>query len=353
MQSEDKDVCVSVPEARYKKYMYLKYCLAKRSAGEILPERKTNTEINGEHQEKVSAIISRSFEDNENYIQDKHIGMETASTIIARQPCGNRSSENVVLEGGIISKQVGGRLGKMEDVFVGKLTDTCFCIMARDYKGISNGITTIIEADIKIANPENKSQAAKVHETDGVFSTLCSGTHGYAMGYVKDEEIKQVCCGIRGRNTGDKLEQVIELKDGSTNTLTTVEKDNMIIELTQGVSQAHRVYDPNGISVCLNSLSGGVGARTGLYILPKEDKPRVTLEDIINNKYRIRRLTPIETARLQGFADDWNEFGIDEKGEKVRISDTQRYKQAGNAVTTYVIANMGLAIALELSKKKE
>jgi len=42
---------------------------------------------------------------------------------------------------------------------------------------------------------------------------------------------------------------------------------------------------------------------------------------------RVRKLTPIECERLQGFADDWT------KG----ISDTQRWKCLGNAVTTNVV----------------
>lgn len=50
-------------------------------------------------------------------------------------------------------------------------------------------------------------------------------------------------------------------------------------------------------------------------------------------KMRIRRLTPIEYERLQGFPDDWTKYGAD--GEL--ISDTQRYKMMGNAVTTNVI----------------
>jgi DNA (cytosine-5)-methyltransferase 1 len=42
---------------------------------------------------------------------------------------------------------------------------------------------------------------------------------------------------------------------------------------------------------------------------------------------KIRRLTPIECERLQGFPDNWTEG----------FSDTQRYKMMGNAVTTNVI----------------
>ena len=47
---------------------------------------------------------------------------------------------------------------------------------------------------------------------------------------------------------------------------------------------------------------------------------------------RIRRLTPIECERLQGFPDNWTAEGTDGP-----ISDTQRYKMCGNAVTTNVV----------------
>ena len=53
---------------------------------------------------------------------------------------------------------------------------------------------------------------------------------------------------------------------------------------------------------------------------------------IIVNK--IRRLTPIECERLQGFPDNWTSIGK-EMGD---ISDTQRYKMCGNAVTVDVVA---------------
>lgn len=48
---------------------------------------------------------------------------------------------------------------------------------------------------------------------------------------------------------------------------------------------------------------------------------------------RVRRLTPLECERLQGFPDDWTQYGIGEE----TISDTQRYKMAGNAVTVNVV----------------
>jgi len=47
-------------------------------------------------------------------------------------------------------------------------------------------------------------------------------------------------------------------------------------------------------------------------------------------KSNVRRLTPLEAERLQGFPDNWT------KG----LSDTQRYKTLGNAVTVNVITSV-------------
>lgn len=52
--------------------------------------------------------------------------------------------------------------------------------------------------------------------------------------------------------------------------------------------------------------------------------------------YRVRRLTPTECERLQGFEDLWTKYGIINDKE-TEISDTQRYKCCGNAVTTNVV----------------
>lgn len=84
-----------------------------------------------------------------------------------------------------------------------------------------------------------------------------------------------------------------------------------ILELTGQRSQSQRLYDPAGLSP---TISTG-GASTGGAEVPK-----------ISVGSQIRRLTPIECERLQGFPDEWT-IG----------SDTQRYKQCGNAVTVNVV----------------
>ena len=90
-------------------------------------------------------------------------------------------------------------------------------------------------------------------------------------------------------------------------------------------SLAGRVYDENGLSITLKSEGGGLGAKSGLYKV----------------KNNIRRLTPLETWRLQGFTD--KEFW---KAQKVN-SDTQLYKQAGNTITVNVMVELFKKIYLK------
>jgi DNA (cytosine-5)-methyltransferase 1 len=109
-----------------------------------------------------------------------------------------------------------------------------------------------------------------------------------------------------------------------------------------------RVYDPNFIGPTLNANGGGLGAKTGLIVQPvltpfRQEKRQngrrfknpgepaftVNTQDRhgIYDGMRIRKLTPTECERLQGFPDGWTSG----------VSDTQRYRQMGNAVTVPVV----------------
>ena len=50
----------------------------------------------------------------------------------------------------------------------------------------------------------------------------------------------------------------------------------------------------------------------------------------------VRRLTEIECERLQGFPDNWTQYG-DYNGAIKPIAKTQRYKLIGNAVTVDIV----------------
>lgn len=53
-----------------------------------------------------------------------------------------------------------------------------------------------------------------------------------------------------------------------------------------------------------------------------------------SGKYFVRRLTPLECERLQGYPDGWTDIGdyIDSNGKKRKTSDSARYKALGNSI---------------------
>jgi len=114
------------------------------------------------------------------------------------------------------------------------------------------------------------------------------------------------------------------LKDGKSN--------------SRNFSQGQRIYDTDGISQCLAGQVGGQGGKTGLYQIANTIDANY-YKGVNRNpghassmrgyevEGKIRRLTPTECCRLQGFPDNWVDG----------ISDTQKYKCLGNAVTVNVI----------------
>lgn len=99
--------------------------------------------------------------------------------------------------------------------------------------------------------------------------------------------------------------------------------------------ESGRVYSDKGIA---RALKGESGDKTGMYMISHTDanmKQRYQKRDtawtldtsgnkmaVEDRKSRVRRLTPKECERLQGFPDDWT----------AGVSDTQRYRQCGNSV---------------------
>lgn len=103
---------------------------------------------------------------------------------------------------------------------------------------------------------------------------------------------------------------------GAEATGTYIEEGKLDAQIQQLNSPTHsndRVYGADGISPTLNTMQGG------------NRQPFVAMEEM-----KIRRLTTTECERLQGFPDGWTEG----------VSDTQRYKTLGNAVTVNVIRDI-------------
>ena len=60
----------------------------------------------------------------------------------------------------------------------------------------------------------------------------------------------------------------------------------------------------------------------------------LNLNNICRVNMAVRRLTPLECERLQGFPDGWTDIGewVDSKGKKRQTTDSARYKALGNSI---------------------
>lgn len=164
------------------------------------------------------------------------------------------------------------------------------------------------------------TQASAVFDSVGVSPTLSAGTHGYAQGYVKvkSADEKVLMGAIRGR--GENNQQQLEINEtGNSNSLTTVQKDNVAIigytRDSKGNVSKRNIWNNAGTV----HTSTGSGGNTDQFVL---------------KNYRIRKLTPLECWRLQHFPDEYFY-----KAQKVN-SATQLYKQAGNSISTNVLERL-------------
>lgn len=176
-----------------------------------------------------------------------------------------------------------------------------------------------------------------------------------------DAKTYPLCVAQRGRYTNKegKTEQHYEARvDQKTNTLTTVQKDNLVAEPIRigsidqtSSSQAFRVYSPEGKSITLCGNGGGAGGKTGLYAIPiskttgdrsetlrvykvRDGKIRIDGQEypikLADGFYIIRKLTVTECKRLQTVPDTYT----------FPVSNAQAYKMLGNGWTVDVISHI-------------
>lgn len=103
-------------------------------------------------------------------------------------------------------------------------------------------------------------------------------------------------------------------------------RDHRARHEAKGNGFGYEIRPLNGIANTI--VCGGMGKERNLIIdsRPHSMKPETHIKGNINSE-NIRKMTPREWARLQGFPDDF----------KLELADTHLYKQFGNSVTVNVI----------------
>ena len=113
-------------------------------------------------------------------------------------------------------------------------------------------------------------------------------------------------------------------------TLTSQDKHGVLIEKVYGSMQKHSAKSSGLVAPTLTSAMGMGGGQIPMPVINQ------------GKEVVIRKLTPKECWRLQGFSDD--QF---EKAKQAGVSNSQLYKQAGNAVTVDVVEQIGKRLVIE------
>lgn len=193
-------------------------------------------------------------------------------------------------------------------------------------------------------NPSGNGMNGEVYQADGLAPTLTTNKG----------EGQKIAIPVLTPDRTDKRQNGRRFKsDGEPMfTLTAQDKHGILIagKLPGNHDQNSRVYDTDGLAPTLSTMQGGgqepkIIQRGHGYnqggehdIAPVITSNSYQENNHLSDGYRIRKLTPRECWRLQGFPD----WAFD-KAQEVN-SNSQLYKQAGNSVTVNVIA----AIAKEL-----
>ena len=187
-------------------------------------------------------------------------------------------------------------------------------------------------------HPSGKSMNGEVYRADGLAPTLTTNKgegQKIAIPVLTPDRMDKRQNGRRFKSDGEPMF-----------TLTAQDKRGILIagKLLGNHDQNSRVYDTNGLAPTLSTMQGGgqepkIIQRSHGYNQGGEHDIAPTLtsnsyheNNHLSDGYRIRKLTPRECWRLQGFPD----WAFD-KAKEVN-SNSQLYKQAGNSVTVNVIA---------------
>lgn len=157
----------------------------------------------------------------------------------------------------------------------------------------------------------------RIYDTNGVSTAI---TSGFMPNILQESTV----VAMRGRNpenpsdrtAGGPTEQRLEMNtQGTSNCLTSVQKDNLVMEK---ILQTPRGFNNGGVHEICTSISSNSWHEN----------------NFLQNRYRIRKLTPRECGRLMGVSDE------DISKMAAVNSNSQLYKQFGNSIVVDVMVAM-------------
>lgn len=235
-------------------------------------------------------------------------------------------------------------LGERTGLGIGQAGDAAYTLQ----EGHEHGVCCLEDAKaytLKIRSGcEGGGKGALVQtEKSATLSTLQDQTVFCIYGNLIDRETNQNGSGIKQDcsftlNTVDR--HGVVYADGCLNNIkpvcyaATTEPNMVICDDCSPAIRSRDYKDPN--IVCYDARGNGDGMLsptiTGDHNSRITDYTSVVIEKIIH--WIVRRLTPTECERLQGYPDGWTDLGdwVDSKGKTHKAADTPRYKALGNSI---------------------
>lgn len=211
-----------------------------------------------------------------------------------------------------------------------QMTDTARCLKARYYKGVANHAGQDSGIAIKVIGEVNSSQDGKVLGIDGITKCHSAGHNNnpkIAIPVLTPDRAEKRQNGRRFKEDGEPMF-----------TLTSQDRHGVAID-PLGVLRNVRAEYGKEVADTLDT-----SCNQGIFVQVSEE---LTVYAVWYEKYQcyiaIRKLTPRECFRLQGWSDDYFE-----KAQFVN-SDSQLYKQAGNGVTVTVVEAMARKMNVNLN----
>jgi DNA (cytosine-5)-methyltransferase 1 len=218
--------------------------------------------------------------------------------------------------------------------------DIAFTLNTTDRHAVVYGISSYHSNCMKSDNPHSGIYEA---ETSRTLDALNCGYPGCNQGGMA--VVEPICINER--------QYALTCTEGKANTLTGTDYKGVQLGAIQtGPVTYQKVTDPlmanshpgsyTGQDAFNDMLVAGVDCRnmneTQELYPTMQSKPNggqsLNFSHAVRVKHIVRRLTPLECERLQGFPDGWTDIGdwVDSKGKKHKAADSPRYKALGNSI---------------------
>lgn len=211
-----------------------------------------------------------------------------------------------------------------------ELTNKARCLQARYNKGIANHKAEVRGVAIKVIGEVNSSQDGKVLGIDGIAKCHSAGHNNnpkIAIPVLTPDRVEKRQNGRRFKDDGEPMF-----------TLTSQDRHGVAIDPLGVLRNVRTEYGKEVANTLDTSCNQGIFVKVSDELI---------VYAVWYEKYQcyiaIRKLTPKECFRLQGWSDDYFE-----KAQFVN-SDSQLYKQAGNGVTVTVIEAMARKMNVNLN----